>query len=162
MVEFPSIGKVKITAREASVAWKDTEGKGYTLPFKFQCADNGVWVRAIYHGPGVDYPEDTPEKLEGLYAMRGDRVVGIPTRPPSPPLDEILADAHERVPFEKASKIVLEHLVIHHSPDVPPEPAVTIKVWGVEKPWADSPDTIPRIAITYYLVTGYAKVDDAL
>jgi hypothetical protein len=163
MVEFPSIGKVKIAnAKETTVNWKDADGKGYSLPFRFQFADNGVWVRAIYRGPGVDYPEDTPKKLEGLYGMRGDKVMGIPDTPPATPLAEILANAHDRVRLEKASKIVLEHLVIDHSPDVPPEPAVMVKVWGVEKPWADSPDTIPRIALTYYLITGYGKVDNAL
>lgn len=162
-VEFPSIGKVKVTAREQAMTWKDAEGKTYSLPFKFQYAENGVWVRAFYRGPGVDYPEDSPKNLEKLYAGVGDKVVGLPPKSPSAPLvQEIVTNAHQWVDFTKASKVVIEHLVLDYSPDKPPEPALMIKIWGVEKAWADSPDSIPRVRLTYYLISGVSAKDDAL
>ena len=100
-VEFPSIGKVNVATRPGSVTWTDSDGKRGVLPFKFQYAPNGVWVRAVYRGPGEDPPETSPEELVELYGMGGEEVKDVPSEPLTPELFPLclMSRAHEQVAF---------------------------------------------------------------
>ena len=159
-VSFPSLGKVAVHRKKETLTWKRPDGRSFNFPFVFAYTANGVWVRADYRGPGPDYEETRGKELERLYA--GETVVGLPAEPPKATLQEILTMAYREIEFEKASKIVLEHVLTTHNETDPPEPVVMVKVWGVETAFADSPDTVPRVRLTFYLNSGVGTKDDAL
>ena len=50
----------------------------------------------------------------------------------------------------------------HVQPQPEPEAVVMVKVWGVEKAWPDSPDTVPRVRVVISLDSERGWVDDAL
>jgi hypothetical protein len=161
-VEFPSIGRVDAQLQSTTVVFKNETGESIALPFKFWVSERGVWIRGEYLGDGTEYPETPPRDLEGLYEIRGETVVGVPAVSPAIPLEQILKQANERVPLQRASKIVLEHVIVHVQPQPEPEAVVMVKVWGVEKAWPDSPDRVPRVRVVISLDTERGWVDDAL
>jgi hypothetical protein len=158
-IELPFTGKIDVRAKLEKVVWKSETGEKFEFPFTFYYSESGVWVRVEYKGPGIQY-EDYPG-VEALYTGVGEKIVGLPGKPSKMSIQEFLTMGRNRVALEKASRIVIDHVLLLAEP-YEAEPYLILKVWGVDKPWSDSPDNIPRIRIILGLDSGRGFVDDAL
>jgi hypothetical protein len=159
---FPFIGKVPVHVKNEVVRWTDEDGRVVEIPFKFLYAENGVWVRAEYEAKSNEFKELPLEMLEGLYRQGGETIIGLPAEAPRLSLSEFFTLFHPRLPFEKGSKIILEHVLLHVEPAESAEPYLIMKVWGAERAWENSPDPIPRVRICLGLESGRSFLDDAL
>jgi hypothetical protein len=160
LIEFPFIGKVSTHIRQETVTWTSPEGKVLQFPFKFHYNDSGVWVRAEYTGSGTQYDETPKDELEVLYHGAGETIIGFPSEPPKVSMQEFLTGVHNRVAFEKASRIVVDYVLLTVEPQET-EPYLIIKIWGAEYAWEDRPG-VPRIRIILGMNSGIGFLDDAL
>lgn len=161
-IEFPFLGKVAVRTRVEPVNWVDKTG-AHQLPFKFQYAPNGVWVRAEYIGPGEQIPEPSVEDMRELLLLHGQTLVGVAdTNPESALLEEIMTKVHERVAFESASRIVVEHLVRVVFSNRPPQPSIAVKVWGVDRAFVTGYDPTLRVRMVFCLPELDGVVDNCL
>jgi hypothetical protein len=165
LVEFwdaPGLGRIQGHVRPQIVHWRDPAGKDHEFPFRFLYGDNGIWFRAVYtHGKNVN-PEWPPDAVDGLYSMRGEAIVGMPERNPQISFEEILSKTYERVHFESATQIIVEHVLYETSDDFPKEPVIMVNIWGAGRAWADRPSSPQKIRLLFGLDSHFTFYDDAL
>jgi hypothetical protein len=160
LIEFPFIGNVRTHTESKTVSWTSAEGKVFQFPFKFHYNDSGIWIRAEYIGSGKQYDESPMDELEGLYHSAGETIIGFPSEPPKVSMQEFLTGVQNRVAFEKASRIVIDYVLLTVEPQET-EPYLIIKIWGAEYAWEDRPG-VPRIRIILGMNSGIGFLDDAL